>query len=558
MANTHQQNQKNPHGRSHRALLSASHRIGCTCMVLIALIALCTPADRLKANSSLAPVIKTSISPVAEPAYHPMPLLSEHPSQGHLTDHPLPILGDRVSAISSPEKEHTLGRAWLRSLRRQASLIQDPLLNDYLESLIYRLASHSGINSPDIELVIVNSETINAFAVPGGIVGVNAGLLLHSDEEDELASVLAHELAHLSQRHYARNSEHANRTKWAGIAALLASVALMATTGGDPGIAALATTQALAVQNQLRYSREHEREADRIGMQALSRAGLDPHAMPRFFEKLHSNSRYMGELPPEFLLTHPVTQSRISDSKNRASKYPAQHYTPHALEYSLMRARVLSAYTSDTMDNVKQFQSALGEETPETLNKNKHKNKKRGVGSAANRYGLVRALLKANRYDEAYEALHPLREADPRRITYVITEAEVLMAKNDYEAATALLKEHLNYNPGNYPLSIYYAQNLLRIKEASRALPIIEQQLTQRPNNTYLWRLLSEAQGALENIVGVHQARAEVLFLHNETDGAIQQLKYALRLTKANFQLTAKIEHRIQEIFNYRQAFRVR
>lgn len=469
-------------------------------------------------------------------------------SQISSTDN-LPVLGDQISAIISPEEEYWLGRAWLRSLRAQASLIHDPLLHEYLEDLIYRLASYSEIEQPNIEMVIVNSEAINAFAVPGGVIGINAGLILHAETEDETSAVLAHELAHLSQRHFARNAEEARRNQWTSLASLLASVAILATAGGDSGIAALATTQAFAIQNRLRFSRENEREADRIGMLTLSRAGLDPHAMPSFFEKLYNSSRFSGDLPPEFLLTHPVTQTRIADSLNRAAKYPPPSaIKPQALEYQLMRARVMAAYSKDSTANIKRFELALSEP---------NKGEANHLSSQAHRYGLVRALLKANRYREAHGALKPLREQDPTRITYVVTEAEILMAQQKYKKAAKLLEKHLQFSPNNYSLSIYYAQNLLRIGEYKKALPILEVQLERRPNNIYLWRLLSEAEGAAGNITAVHLARAEVFLLHNRTERAIDQLRYALRLAEDNFQLSSKIKFRIKEIKQYQRDLRI-
>ncbi|HAG96723.1 MAG TPA: peptidase M48, partial [Gammaproteobacteria bacterium] len=157
---------------------------------------------------------------------------------------PLPDLGDASSAIVSPDQEYRLGRAWLRQLRAQVPLIHDPLIYDYLYNLVYRLASASDIERPDIALVVINNAAINAFAVPGGVMGLNGGLLLNARTEDEVGGVIAHELAHLSQRHFARGVERSQQNSWAGLAALLASIAIAATAGGEAGMAALATTQA--------------------------------------------------------------------------------------------------------------------------------------------------------------------------------------------------------------------------------------------------------------------------------------------------------------------------
>lgn len=453
-------------------------------------------------------------------------------SQADPTD--LPKLGDTVSGVVSLETEAAAGQAWLRALRARTPIISDPLLNNYLHDLIYRLASHSELENPQLTTIIVNSTAINAFAVPGGIIGVNAGLFLNAESEDEMAGVLAHELAHLSQRHFARAVERQRKTDWATMAALLASVAIIAATGGgDPGLAALATTQAAAIQSHLRFSRKNEKEADRIGMQTLVDSNFDPYAMPRFFEKLQDQFKYYGSQPPEFLLTHPVTQNRISDSKNRAAQLHPKE-VKETLEFQLMRARTIVAYANDAKAIVAQYEAAVDDPNP--------------LASAANRYGLVRAYLKAHELKSALKQIDILLDSDPYRITYVITKAEILMEQENYKDAETLLEKHFNSNPGNYPLAVYYSQALLKTKKADKAVTILERQLLDDSSNPYLWQLLSEAYGDTDNIVGVHRAKAEVQFLHNQGDEAIAQLEYALPLAKQNFQLTSKIKSRIEEI----------
>ena len=187
----------------------------------------------------------------------------------------LPNLGESSSSLFSPEQEYQLGRAWLRMFRSQAPTLDDPLLQDYLEDLIYRLVTHSELQDRRIDVVIVDNPVINAFAVPGGVIGVHTGLLLYAQNEDELATVLAHEIAHLSQRHFSRRVEQQQKQQPLTMAGLLASAVLIATTGGA-GLAAMTATQAAALDAQLRYSRSAEQEADRIGMQTMVKAGMDP------------------------------------------------------------------------------------------------------------------------------------------------------------------------------------------------------------------------------------------------------------------------------------------
>ena len=250
----------------------------------------------------------------------------------------LPVLGDASSGIVSPEVEAMLGDDFLRQLRAQLPTRGDPLLHYWTEALLYRLAAASDLREAQLKLVLIDAAPINAFAAPGGIVGINFGTYAQAATVHEFSSILAHELAHLSQRHFARGVEAQRQASLPFMAAMLASAALMATVGGDAGLAALASAQAVSQQNQLRYSRSREREADRLGLETMVRAGMDPWAASRMFEHMADVSRFSRRLP-EFLLTHPVTESRIADARAQASAYPRKSY-PLSLPFQLMRARV--------------------------------------------------------------------------------------------------------------------------------------------------------------------------------------------------------------------------
>ena len=472
----------------------------------------------------------------------------------------LPALGDRISAISRPERENALGQAWLRRLRQKASLIYDPLLIDYLYTLTSELASHSSLQNDPLTLVLVNSAQINAFAVPGGVIGFNAGLFLHTESEAELASVIAHELAHLSQRHYARNQELAKYGQLKYMAALLAGVAAIAAGAGDAGVATLATTAALSRENQLRYSRAHEREADRIGMLTLAKAGIDPNAMPSFFEKLHNQRRFAGDLPPEFLLTHPVTQSRLSDSRTRAAQFQRQRRKAEPMhqvsEFKLMQARVVSAYQSDVEKNIERFiaqlkdQEAVEDENNDT-NEQKSTLPRLTPLNAPHFYGLAQAYLKANRYKAAQQQIKTLRQAYPNQITFVVTEAEILYAMGAYAQAEALLEQFQALNPGNQPLEIMMAKSYLQSEQPEAALIKLEQSINRHPEsrqNPTVWRLMAQARGQAGQRIAAHQAKAEYHFLHGRNNEAIQQLTFAADRAKGQVLLQQRIQQRVEEI----------
>ena len=447
----------------------------------------------------------------------------------------LPELGDSSSGTVSLAQEYQLGRVWLMSLRSRVPIVTDPLLQSYLEHLTYKLASHSELKDRRLDVVIIDNPHMNAFAVPGGVIGVNNGLFLYADNEAQLASILSHELAHVSQRHYARGLEAQRRSTLPTMAGLLAGVVLAATVGGDAGMAAIASTQAASAQNRLNFSRQNEQEADRIGTQTLVRAGMDPYATADMFENMQQASRYSGNRVPEFLRTHPVTASRISDARDRARLYPPQTYTNDDLMYQLMRARVELHFAKNSWEAVQLFQSKLSASDDE-------------VDSAAAQYGLVLALTDSGDYQAANKYLQPLRRAQPHQVAYIVAEAQLNIATKNYRAAVNLLNEALSLSPGNHPLTMTLARALILAGEPAQAEVILEAHAKLYPRDPAVWFLLAETYGLAGNIVGVHRARAEYFLLNGQLDSAEKQLGYALPLVKGNKVTTAKIQARIKQI----------
>jgi predicted Zn-dependent protease len=445
----------------------------------------------------------------------------------------LPNLGESSTSMFSSEFEYQLGRAWLRVFRSQVPTVDDPLLFDYLEDLIYKLVTHSKLDDRRIDLVIVDNPTINAFAVPGGVIGVHNGLLLFAETEDELATVLAHEIAHLSQRHFSRGVEFQQKLQPLTLAAMLASFVLMATAGGDAGMAALSATQAAAQDSALRYSRGNEQEADRIGMQTMLDADMDPHAAPAMFERMLQATRYSkSDQIPEFLRSHPLSESRIADTRNRAREYPKKARDPD-LAYQLMRARVVTELTDTPEQAVARFRGELD-------------------GSPRSReaaiYGLVLALTAAGRVDEASLELDPIWSSSPDRLEYIIADAEIDMARNKPDQAAKKLVRRLRESPGNHPLTMSYAKALVKNQQPHIAAEVLVAQSKRRPNDPGLWYLLAEAQGLSGNIAGLHQSRAEYFILNGALDEAEEQLTYALKLTHRDYLSSAKITQRLEDV----------
>lgn len=442
----------------------------------------------------------------------------------------LPSLGDASSAIVSPQQEHQLGRAWLSLVRGQVSQLDDPQLKDFVETSVYRLSETSQLQDRRLEFVLLNSPQINAFAAPGGIVGVNGGLFLYAQTEAEYASVMAHELAHLSQRHFARGLEAQQRMQIPVMAGLLAGIVAAAAGAGDLGIAAIASTQAAAMQEQRRFSRQNEQEADRIGLVNLEKAGFDPRAMPSMFERLMRQYRY-DRKPPEFLLTHPVSESRIADTRNRAEQYNASGITD-SVRYQLMRARVQLIYEETPGVAAKRFRNML-DENPQL---------------EAARYGLAIALIKSGQHKEAREALQPLLAKSPNDVTYNLAHVELDMAANRLGDAQSRVTRLLTLYPNNYPVNQAHIDLLMkqvRTQEAERAL---DDMLKSRGKDPDVWYQVAEVRGLSGNTIGLHQARGEFFALVGDYNQALEQLDFAKRRASNNFQLASRIDARQREL----------
>jgi predicted Zn-dependent protease len=442
----------------------------------------------------------------------------------------LPSLGDASSSMVSPQQEHQLGRAWLSLVRGQVSQLSDPQLKDFVETSVYRLSETSQLQDRRLEFVLLNSPQINAFAAPGGIIGVNGGLFLYAQTEAEYASVMAHELAHLSQRHFARGLEAQQRMQIPVMAGMLAGIVAAAAGAGDLGIAAIASTQAAAMQEQRRFSRQNEQEADRIGLVNLEKAGFDPRAMPSMFERLMRQYRY-DRKPPEFLLTHPVSESRIADTRNRAEQYTAKG-TTDSVRYQLMRARVQLTSEDTPGLAAKRFRNML-DENPEL---------------EAARYGLAIAQIKGGQHQQARETLQPLLTKAQNDVVYNLAQIELDMASNRLGEAQSRIERLQTLYPSNYPLKQARIDLLMkqgRTQDAERDLDLLLKSRSKEPD---VWYQVAEVRGLSGNTIGLHQARAEFFALVGDYTQAIEQLDFAKRRAVNNFQLASRIDARQREL----------
>jgi len=490
----------------------------------------CLPIIRSKCPTGCALVRNCLLT-----AFLLLPLLGTTATEGLK----IPNLGESSTSLFSADYEYNLGQWWLKAFRRQAPTLDDPLLHSYLESLVFDLVTYSELQDRRLEFVIVDNPTINAFAVPGGIIGVHTGLFSYAQTEDEFATVMAHEIAHLSQRHFSRSVELAQSQSPLNIAGLLAGILLAATAGTDAGLAAMTATQAALQDEQLRYSRANEAEADRVGLRILYDAGMDPYAAPAMFERMLAATRYSSSNRiPEFLRTHPLSEKRIADTRNRARQYP-KRIRPVSLDYQLMRARVAVSLADTPEEAVAQFKGQL-EGNPRSRE--------------AATYGLAIALTKAGRPEEAALALDDIWSEREQRIEYILADAEIALVKGQPELAAQKLQARLRLSPGNHPLTMAYAHALQQGGQSHLAEEILIDQSRIKPNDPGLWYLLAEVQGLSGNIIGLHQSRAEYFILVGNLDAAQRQLVYALQLVGDDFTVSAQINDRIGQIMEMRSA----
>ncbi len=421
----------------------------------------------------------------------------------------LPSFGVSSRTIS---EEKRIGSAWLKQYRRQVPTTADPIITYYSEQLLQTLATNSKTHFEKLSLVIAKNNQLNAFAVPGGIVGLHTGLFQYAKTEEQFASVLAHELAHLSQRHYARGVEKQQGQALTTAAALLAGLILAANSDGNAGIATISAAQALTIDQQLRFSRSFEREADRIGMEILVSAGFNPHATENMFKELERINRF-GSNPPEFLLTHPLTNSRIIDAINFAREYPKSTFEEN-INYQLVRAR-----------------ASLSTELFPQQAINRFKNEISGFDTSidGSRYGLALAYIDAGQLLDAQEMMDILIKKYPENLILKITYSDILLGLNNNEQAFTTIQQALTKNPNYYPLKYQLSQLHIIQKNYQTASRLLSEITQAHPNDPYGWFQLAEISGLNNDINLLNKARAEYFILHGDFDNAEQQLKALLK-----------------------------
>jgi len=440
----------------------------------------------------------------------------------------LPDFGDPSTALLSPASERELGEAFMREVRAQVEIVDDPEIVGYVRSLGQRLVSRGAGASEPFTFFVVKDPAINAFAGPGGYVGVHSGLLLASETESELAAVLAHEIAHVTQRHIARSIEAASRSNIPALAGLLAAL-VIGTQNRDAGTAAAAAVLGARAQRQIDFTRANEREADRVGMQLLNNAGFDPNAMPAFFEKLQSAARYYRR-PPAFLSTHPVTTKRIAEARDRARQL-GYRQVPDSPAYAYARARMRVLASADPSATVAYFEARSGER----------------VADAA-RYGLALALVRAGQPERGRAILTELVRAHPERSFLRLALAEIELSSGQPGRALEIYQDAQRLFPDSPAVVRGYVNALLRNGQPGRALAVLERYRQQRGLDATGYRLLAEAYQRTGRDAESKLALAEHLYRNGRLEQAIRQLELARRGRAGDYYLRARIDARLEEL----------
>ena len=422
----------------------------------------------------------------------------------------LPDIGESTGNILSPEFERRLGQAFLNQIRRQTDIVSDPEVETYIQSIGYRLVAQSTNASQLFTFFVIDEPEINAFAAPGGIVGINTGTILNSESESELAGVIAHEIAHVTQSHMARSVEMNQRMSIPLMAAMLGAI-LIASQNPDAGAAALAAVQGGAMQAQINFTRSNEEEADRIGMQLLQRADFNPEGMPSFFEKLQKNSRYAARAP-EFLLTHPLTTNRIADSRARVASLPRNNEYHESRTYDFIRAKLSVQSAASAGDAVRHF-DALLQQGPYTDD------------ADVRRYGLALAHAKDRNFDRAASLLDELLAREPENTAYLLARADLEVQRGDYDAALDIYARMERIYPDYRPLILSYADALLKAKKAKQAKRVLASYSKYHTPDITYYSYLARAEAESGNTIESRMANAEYYFLTGETVVAIQMLK---------------------------------
>ena len=444
----------------------------------------------------------------------------------------LPDLGDVSATVLSPLQEKKIADQIMRDVMSSDEVVSDPEVTDYIQNLGMRLASNSPDRTQWFNFFVVKDNSINAFAMPGGVIGVHTGLIVAASNESELAGVLGHEIGHVVQHHMARMLAQQKNDSLINIAGMALAI-LSARANPQLASGAMMASSASTVQKQLDYTRDHEREADRVGISILESAGYDTSAMASFFETMQKGTRYVEGSAPTFLRTHPITSERIADVSARISTSAHYRMLPYSPEFDYVRAKIL-ANLGTPGQAIALFRGNLQEH--------------RYTSGTSQHYGLAIALLRNNDVGGAVAEMNWLRTNAPNHAFFANLAANIEVAKDNPVGADKAYQAGLAIYPGSRALIDGYAEHFLRIRQPEKALKLLNEKQSLYPDDATIYELKSRAYADLGKQLLSHQAQAEAYVRRYNNQKAYEQMDLAVRAGDGDFYQRSIVEARLKEL----------
>ena len=444
----------------------------------------------------------------------------------------LPDLGEAAQAEFSPAMERRIGESIMLEIRRDPAWLDDPEINSYLNRLGNRLSAQSEEARQEFEFFALRDSTLNAFAMPGGYIGVHSGLILAATSESELASVLAHEISHVTQHHLARLVNKSGQGQVTSLLALAVAI-LAARSSPDLAVGAAMAGQGAAIQNQLNYSRDFEREADRIGLGLLERSGYDIRGMSGFFERLQKFGRLYENNAPGYLRTHPLTTERLADMGNRIQGRPYKQVAD-SLEFQLVRAK-LRAQEGTSRDAVVDFETRL-------------KDRSFAGTEAAMHYGLAQARLRDGNVAAAEKELGELRRLKAVSPMIETFSAQLRLKQDDASAAVRILRAALPRFPQERAISYGLVDSLLEARLPQEAIKVTQDDLLSYPSDPKMHALQAKTYSLLGKRLQQHRAQGEAYALLGQVAAAVEQFELAQKAGDGNFYEQSQVDSRLREL----------
>ncbi|ENU24488.1 hypothetical protein F993_00730 [Acinetobacter proteolyticus] len=445
----------------------------------------------------------------------------------------VPEIGSGIGLLDQ-QKEKFIGEKVYREVHRQMPTVQDAWLEDQFFQVFSGILSQTQLGQP-IGLVIIKDPQINAFAVPGGLFALNTGLITSAKNLDEIAGVMAHEIAHVSQRHYSRSQEAFKGQGLLALAGILVGAAIASQADGNAGAAVMMGTQAALMDKQLSYSRNQEREADRIGMQFMYAAGYNPQSMADYFETMHRATSRVSFLP-DFWFTHPLTTERMSEARLRANQLPKVKSKIYDLDFEILKLYTLVVSNQATE---LQLQSLANQK------------------STAAQLALSKFYLEQGDYAQAQANLDLVKTKLKNHVLIPLIQADIYLGQNKFDQAYATINPIQKTMPENRALSYKLAEVLIRQGQIAQAQALVQRFIHKNQRDIEGWQLLQQATNLDKSsplqAVNVLGYRAEAEYWSGYEENAIKSMLHAQRLAKGNLAMSAKIDARLKQMQDERR-----